>query len=166
MRNSQVTTWAAIALLLMIGAALLLAGTTWATPGSGVTPETIAGGDLPEVVRAKFKDSHGGFERGFDVSRVQLVRFTVAPGGYFGWHQHGGPVIVAIAAGELTFYDADDASCTPQRYPAGSGFFETGEHTHTARNEGDAEVVVYATFMLPAGAPVRIDAADPGVCGF
>lgn len=163
-RNKLMITIAAGVFLVV--AALLVVRPTSATPGSGVTPEVIASGVLPEVVRAKFKDSHGGFGDGFDVSRVQMVRFTVVPGGYFGWHQHGGPVWVNIAAGELTFYSSGDPTCTPSRYSTGEAFFETGQHTHTARNEGAIDVVVYATFMLPEGAALRIDAPDPGVCPF
>jgi quercetin dioxygenase-like cupin family protein len=145
---------------------LLVVRPTSATPGNGVTPVVIASGELQEIVRAKFKDSDGGFGDGFDVSSVQVVKFTVVPGGYFGWHQHGGPVWATIVAGELTFYDSDDPTCTPTVYSAGQTFFETGQHTHTARNNGSVEVVVYGTFMLPEGAAVRVDAPDPGVCPF
>jgi quercetin dioxygenase-like cupin family protein len=163
-RKKMIIPLAAVALTIVLGA-LFLVRPTWATPGWGVTPEPVAAGQMPEVVRAKFKDE-GGFERGFDVSRVEMIKYTVVPGGYFGWHQHGGPVMGAIAAGELTFYDGDDPSCTGTVYSAGSGFFETGDHTHIARNEGTVDVVVYTAYMLPQGAAVRVDMPNPGVCPF
>ena len=42
-----------------------------ATPGSSVTPQVLALGELPEAVRAKFKaDGMGGFENGTDVAQI------------------------------------------------------------------------------------------------
>lgn len=138
-----------------------------ATPGSSVTPQVLALGELPEAVRAKFKaDGMGGFENGTDVAQIVAIRYTVAPGGYFGWHRHGGPVWVVVAEGTLTLYDADDATCTGTDYELGSAFLDPGDHVHNARNEGTADVVVYATFMIPAGGQLRVDAPDPMVCPF
>jgi quercetin dioxygenase-like cupin family protein len=137
-----------------------------ATTGSGVSAEPITLGSLPEPIRVKFKDDTVGFGAGATVAQVTMVKFTVAPGGYFGWHRHGGPAWVVVAAGELTLYDSDDTTCTGHVYRPGSAFLDAGNHTHNARNEGASPVVVYGTFMLPAGGAVRIDADDPKVCAF
>lgn len=138
-----------------------------ATPGFGVTPRPVALGGLPEPVRAKFKAHHAdGFGDGTAVSDLVVVEYTIAPGGYFGWHQHGGPVWVVIKEGTLSLYDGGDPTCTAATYPAGSAFLDAGDHTHNARNEGTVPVVVYGTFMLPDGAALRIDAPNPGVCPF
>ncbi|HET9832352.1 MAG TPA: cupin domain-containing protein [Vicinamibacterales bacterium] len=94
---------------------------------------------------------------------VVAVRFSIEPGGYFGWHRHGGPVWVVVNQGTLTLHDPDEPNCT-KTYGPGSAFFEVGDHVHNALNEGDVDVVVVGTFLLPDGAPPRIDAADPGVC--
>jgi len=159
-----------IALLAGVALALLLtssfvAGTAMATPGNGVTGTPVASGALPEPVRVKFKDE-AGFGEGVEVSSITTIKYTVQPGGYFGWHQHGGPVWAVIASGTLTLYDGGDPSCTGQPYPAGSAFLDSGNHTHNARNETDQIVEVYATFMLPAGGPLRVDMPNPGVCPF
>ena len=41
------------------------------------------------------------------------------PGGHTGWHSHPGPVFVTIQAGTMTFYDADDLTCSPGIYATG-----------------------------------------------
>jgi quercetin dioxygenase-like cupin family protein len=151
--------------VLVCGAALV-PGAATATRSEGVSAEPIAFGSLPEPIRAKLKGDEGGFAEGTDVAQIAVIKFTIAPGGFFGWHTHGGPVWVVIAAGELTLYDSDDTTCTGRVHKPGSAFLDAGNHVHNARNEGVNPVVVYGTFMLPAGGAVRVDANDPGMCTF
>jgi quercetin dioxygenase-like cupin family protein len=139
------------------------AGQARATAGAGVVSEVISVGDLPTGIRAKLK-AHEGFGDGTDVARIAVIKFTVAPDGYFGWHRHGGPVWVVVAQGTLTLYDPGEAGCPRTYYEAGSAFLDAGDHVHNARNEGTEPVVVYGTFMLPAGGLVRVDSPDPGGC--
>jgi quercetin dioxygenase-like cupin family protein len=150
---------------LVVLSLLLLTRTATATPPSNVTGVTIANGALPEGIRAKFLERKGGFSNGTVVKNIVLVRFTVEPGGTFGWHRHGGPVWVIVTSGTLTIYNGDDATCTPHIYGAGSAFLDSGDHTHLGTNETSDPVEIYATFMLPEGGQTRIDAPDPGVCG-
>jgi quercetin dioxygenase-like cupin family protein len=133
-----------------------------ATPGSGVTAQPMAVGGLPESIREKLK-ADSGFESGVTVSDIAVVKFTIAPGGYFGWHRHGGPVWVVVEEGTLTLYDPDVPGCA-RTYGPGSAFLDIGDHVHNARNEGAVSVVVYGTFMLPEGGALRVDAPDPGLC--
>jgi len=135
-----------------------------ATPGSGVTGELIASGTLPEEVPAKFKTETGIVQT--DVSKINVIRYTIAPGGVFGWHQHGGPLWATVVTGNLTIYHGDDPTCTGEVYPAGSVFMDSGNHTHNARNEGTENLVVLVTFMLPEGGAPRIDVPNPGNCSF
>lgn len=158
--------------LLPVGAALALllasnfvTGTASATPAQGVTQTPIGAGALPEAIRVKFKDN-GGFGDGLDISNIAIVRNSVAPGGYFGWHQHGGPSWIVVTQGTLTFYDGDDRTCTGHPVSAGQAYFDAGNHTHNARNETGSTVENYVVRMLPAGAQTRIDMPDPGVCPF
>jgi len=170
-------------------------GTALATPGSGVTSTTIAGGTLPAPIRVKLAERHRhepgkpgapselialslnsattyamdderGFGDGIDVSNISIVKNVIAPGGYFGWHQHSGPSWIVVTQGTLTFYNADDPTCTGHRVEAGNAYLDMGNHTHNARNETDAPVENYVVRMLPAGGAVRIDMPDPGVCPF
>ena len=84
-----------------------------------------------------------------DVSQVRVIKFELAPGGAFPWHQHPGPVWATVTRGTLTYYDA---ACHPHPYAAGSTFLDPGNITHTARNEGSEPVEVIAAFMFPAHA--------------
>ena len=148
----------------LLAAALGSPTPTLAAP-SGVTAQPIAIGVLPTPIRTKFKTARSAGP-GTRVEDLVVVRFTVAPGGSFGWHQHGGPVWVIVEQGTLTLYDGDDASCTGQPQVAGSAFLDSGNHVHNARNEGAEPVVVLATFMLPDGGALRTDVENPGVCPF
>ena len=99
---------------------------------------------------------------------VVTVVFTVQPGGHGGWHTHPGPAFFTVSEGTLTLYDADDASCTPQVFPAGTGSLEadTSSHHHLTRNETSSAVKTVVTFLVPVGAPIRTDLPDPGNCPF
>jgi quercetin dioxygenase-like cupin family protein len=100
-------------------------------------------------------------------SDVYVVNNTVAPGGYSGWHTHPGPSVVLVKAGTATVYEGDDPSCTPVRYPAGTGFIDAGGgHVHMVRNEGKEPLVTVAFQIIPSGDSRRIDAASPGYCPF
>lgn len=169
--HARVPRRTAAALVPLLGCTLVVAmalpSGAAATPGAGVTPRVVAVGGLDAPVRAKLKaHDGGGFDDGTAVEDIVVIEYTVAPGGYFGWHQHGGPVWVVVNSGTLTLYGSEDPTCTGTAHPAGSAFLDAGNHTHNARNEGTAPVVVVATFMLPNGAPMRIDAPNPGVCAF
>jgi hypothetical protein len=142
----------------------LLSTPVSATPPSGLHPEPVASGVLPEKVRAKFKAGEGGFTDGTDLKNIMLYKYTLDPGGTFGWHQHAGPVWAIITSGILSIYDGDDSTCTPHFYGAGSALLDEGTHTHLGVNETDEPVEIYATFMLPEGGEPRLDAEDPGVC--
>ena len=156
----------AIALFALLLTSSLVARPVFATPGVGVSQTPIASGVLPEPVRMKLKDDEGGFGDGLDVSNVAIVKNIVAPGGYFGWHQHGGPSWIVVTVGTLTFYDGDDPTCTGHAVSAGNAFLDTGDHTHNARNEGNVPVENYVVRLLPAGGITRIDMPTPGNCPF
>ena len=143
---------------------LLLAGIASATPSSGVTGVPVASGALTAGVQAKFKEGQEGFGSGTAVASLTMVKYTVEPGGTFGWHRHGGPVWAIVSSGTLTIYSGEDPTCTPHLYGAGSAFLDPGDHTHLGKNETSEPVEVYTTFMLPEGGATRIDAPDPGMC--
>jgi quercetin dioxygenase-like cupin family protein len=100
-----------------------------------------------------------------EISDVRVIRFELAPGGAFPWHQHPGPVWVIVMRGTLTFYSA---ACEAHPYPAGSAFFDPGNLTHTALNEGSEPVEILATFLFPAnaGPAASMPQPDPGTCPF
>jgi quercetin dioxygenase-like cupin family protein len=87
----------------------------------------------------------------------------MAPGGTTGWHRHPGVVMIAVTEGTGTFYGAD---CTSTIYSAEDVFVETGEDSAAVvRNETDSPFVITVTFVVPRGAPFRIDEPNPGCPG-
>jgi len=143
-------------------------------PGNGPS-FTVASGLTNAVLgRANLGVAHvhsnfDGFDvelKALDNTDVSMSSAVIAPGGDSGWHGHPGLVVVLIKKGALTFYEADDPTCTPIVHPAGTVVLETSGHVHIARNEGAENVEYVATQFLPAGEPGRIDAAVPGNCPF
>jgi hypothetical protein len=134
-----------------------------ATPGSGVTAQLLASGNLSEPVRVKIKD---GSKINMDMIQVLTYKITIAPGGYTGWHQHGGPHMIIVASGALTYYEGDDPTCTGVVYSAGSSIMDPGFDTHFVKNEGTVDAVTYVTQLLPVNGIFRIDVPSPGNCGF
>jgi quercetin dioxygenase-like cupin family protein len=89
-----------------------------------------------------------------------------APGGYSGWHSHPGPAVVSVKSGTATFYQASDPSCASNNFPAGTGFVESPNQIHIARNEGSGNLELLITYTLPHGAAQRVDQPNPGNCPF
>jgi quercetin dioxygenase-like cupin family protein len=159
----------------LISASLLIAVSgclLWATTSSGSTSVLLG--------RATYKPEHG------DVLQVQRVlppswsaviqarpaldvavqMITFQPNGQSGWHRHPGPVFISVVSGEMTFYESDDPDCKPVVKHAGEGFLDKGEHAHIARNESGATAINVVTYLVPPGAPLRIDEPSPGNCPF
>ncbi len=135
-----------------------------ATPGSGAVGTILSVGTLPAGVKIHTPDLKISTR---DDVQVVTQTITIAPGGHTGWHSHPGPVFVTIAAGTMTFYDADDPTCSPGTYLTGASFIDRGGgHVHIARNEGTTNLVLFATYLVPVGAPIRTDVASPGTCPF
>jgi Cupin domain len=142
---------------------LAVAATALATSSSGFSTEQLSLGRFGEIqvktddVKLKTKGD----------SDVYVVRNTVLPGGHSGWHYHPGPSLITVVQGTATFYDGDDPTCTPRVFPAGTGVIDDAvdaDHVHLLRNEGTGNLVTVTFQILPAGAPRRIDAPDPGNC--
>ena len=152
---------AARAVVLGFVAVLSIGGIVLATPPSGATPTTLGRGTLEAGDKINTPFLKLSIRQDVDVVTQTI---TIAPNGNFGWHSHPGPVFVTITAGALTFYDSD-GSCTAMVYSAGDSFIDEGHgHVHFAKNEGTTDLVLYATYLVPVGAALRIDAADPGFC--
>jgi hypothetical protein len=91
--------------------------------------------------------------------RVQQVVFTA--GGYSGWHHHPGFVIVAVASGAVTLWQADCSSATyGPGLPNGSSFVETGGSPVQVTSNG---ATAYVTYVVPQVTPgvYRIEDTPP-----
>jgi len=152
------------ALVLGLVGAIASIGIAAATPGSGAVGTILSVGTLPAGIKVHTDDLKLSTR---DDVQVVTQTITIAPGGHTGWHSHPGPVFVTISAGTMTFYDADDPTCTPGTYATGDSFVDQGGgHVHIARNEGAVNLVLYATYLVPVGAPIRTDVPNPGTCPF
>jgi quercetin dioxygenase-like cupin family protein len=156
-----------------------VAGPVRATPASGFVGTTVAAGRFADInvfnhlVPPDFwKAGHGrdvwlSWQRTKGDSDVYVQSNVWQPGGTTGWHTHPGHSLIIVTAGTVTAYEGDDAGCTPHTYTVGMGFVDPGGgHVHAVRNDGDVEARTITVQVIPAGALRRVDAPDPGHCGF
>jgi hypothetical protein len=100
-------------------------------------------------------------------SDVYVQNNVWSPGGSTGWHSHPGNSLIIVTAGTVTDYEGHDPGCKPHVRETGMQFTDPGDdHVHILRNEGTVEARTVAIQLIPANAPRRIEAADPGNCHF
>jgi hypothetical protein len=155
---------------LLLGVAAAIFGTgraVLATPSSGFSSNTATASGVPEIALKTLSAAHQVRISTKGPSDVHITTNVVIPGGTSGWHTHPGPSVVVVKSGTATLYDGDDPTCTPQVYEAGSAFLDRGGgHFHLLRNENSVDLETVAFQVVPAGAVRRIDAPNPGYCGF
>ena len=137
----------------------------WASPAVGVTP-TLIGRATYEPFKVE-TDSLVNFEAKAK-SHVDVVVRThdYDAGGSTGWHTHPGPVLVNVIEGQLTFYEADDPTCTPHVVMEGQGYVDTGRG-HLARNETGLPAKDVSVILAPVNLPFRGELPEPNpYCGF
>jgi quercetin dioxygenase-like cupin family protein len=152
-----------LAMLAVVVTSVVWVRSTKATAGSGVIVQLLGSGNLSEPVNVKIKSDS---KNNMDATQIQLYKVTIPPGAYTGWHQHGGPHMIIVASGALTYYEGNDPTCTGVVYAAGSSILDPGFDTHFVRNEGTVDAVTYVTQLLPAGGTFRVDVPSPGNCNF
>ena len=171
-------TWAML-LAAAIVAAIHYARPVFATPAAGFVGKTLAVARFGEIDVSNhlippdfWKTRNRGdiwlsFQKTKGSSDVYIQDNVWQPGGSTGWHTHPGHSLIIVTAGTVTAYDGDDPKCRPEVYTQGMGFVDPGgDHVHNLRNEGSVEARTIAVQLIPANATRRIDAADPGFCGF
>jgi quercetin dioxygenase-like cupin family protein len=124
----------------------LLPGTANATPSSGVSATVL-------------------FQRTVGDQDYILREITVEPGGSTGWHHHDGTLYGVIRKGTLSHFDS---TCESDGvYKAGQTIVEPSgsDHVHIGQNQGDKPVVMEVLYVIPHGAPLSVDAPNPG-CDF
>jgi len=139
--------------LLILGALVawaLSTVTVLATPGSGVTVNTILAQGIADPIataQAAGRDS-------------VIQDLTIAPGGHTGWHSHPGGTVIIVESGVFSFYDS---TCAQTDVAAGRTVVEPGGGVQLARNNGAADLVltvIYLDITSPDG-PLRTDATAP-----
>ncbi len=147
--------------LIAIVAAIVVAAVSvtvaLATPALGtVTATLFARGTLTTAVDA----NADGIKLRTDHSTDHAVQTIVfGPGATSGWHRHPGVVLVTVQTGALQHYDSD---CTFETVSAGQTFWESGSEATIVRNATAHDTVVYVSYIVPTGAPLRIDMPNPG----
>lgn len=160
-RRGAARSWATVGGALALAALAIAAVVAVLVPSSLTDPSGIAGDVLATYpVDGPLDVRIGGG------SDVQFDKITLAPNASEGWHAHNGYVLVAIASGTATFYDADDPTCTAKRLSAGQGIVEVPHHVHITRNEGPTPLVLWVASMTPHGTSADIDEPRPGNCPF
>lgn len=161
-----------LASVALAGLVTVLVRTATATPPSNIVSGTIlARASFVEPTDIKFKIDSGSEEvvHAPEVQETVIQQIVIGPGGNTGWHSHPGPAVAMIKAGALALYSSEDPTCTPRIYLAGEAFVDHGQgHVHLARNLSSTEnVEVWVTYFdVPPGGSPRLDAANPGNCGF
>jgi len=134
------------AILVAVGSSGGYVATAGATPGIDVESETLSQATV-------------------DGQDYITKEVTIAPGGSTGWHWHPGRVYGVIREGTLTHYAAN---CSVDAvYPAGSPVTEGSgpESVHLGRNLGPDPLVMWISYIEPAGGPLSTDVPNPG-CDF
>jgi quercetin dioxygenase-like cupin family protein len=148
-----------LAAIAAVAALALVSGSASATVPSGTTTEVVA--------RATFTGGYKINVNGIKVKidgpvDVAVVHVTFDPGGTLGWHSHPGATFVMVKTGTVTRVNAD--GCTSGSFTAGQGFFEQPNAVHIALNKTSEPAETYVTFVVPVGAPLRIDEPAPPNC--
>lgn len=159
-----------VAALALLAFAALVA-ITKAEPASGVRATVLARGTYDSFnIRS---DPHGPIAdfRAFSTAPIDIVvrQHDYDPGSTTGWHSHPGPVFITVTRGTLTYYEADDPTCTPHVVSANSAsnaFVDTGGG-HVVRNETGEPAQDISVITAPVGGAFRTNLPAPNPnCGF
>ena len=156
-----------LALGTAVGAVLIVGAMTGrASSPVGVTPTVLARGTF-EPFRVKTAPSSlVDFDAKAKSHLDMIVRqHDYAANGSTGWHAHPGPVFITVVQGTLTFYEADDPTCTPKIVTAGQGYVDDGRG-HIGRNETNEPAKDISVIIAPVNLPFRTELAPPGNCSF
>jgi len=137
--------------------------TAQATPPWGVS-FTILGRGTYDAFTVHRQDP------GFDVelrseqpADVVSQTVTFEPGGFSGWHTHGGPVFISVIEGEVRSFDGSLERCPYGDLSAGQGLVEAHDSSfrHMVKNYGTVQAQLLVTYLIPVGDMPRIDTPDP-----
>jgi len=139
----------------------------WASPAVGVTPVVIARATYEPFKVKTEPDSLVDVEVKNKTHVDMVVRtHDYAVASSTGWHTHPGPVFINVVQGQVTFYEADDPTCTPHVVSQGQGYVDAGRG-HIGRNESGQPAKDVTVIFAPVNLPFRgeLPAPNPN-CGF
>ena len=98
------------------------------------------------VAKIKFESVLAGFLTELnDKYKLRVTELTLDSGGYVGEHNHVGPGIRLVTAGQMTYILPDKTVI----YGPGEFFFESGDVNHTVYNKTDMPMVHLLFEILP-----------------
>jgi quercetin dioxygenase-like cupin family protein len=109
-----------------------------ATPGRVDTKGLTARIRFEEVISGPLADVNGKY-------KLRVTELILDPEGHIGEHNHLGPGIRQVTAGEMTYVLPDRTVV----YKPGDFFFESGDVNHTVYNKSDAPMVHMLFEILP-----------------
>ncbi|MFG6446042.1 cupin domain-containing protein [Microbacterium sp. P06] len=127
-------------------ASLAAEPSTSATTEAPVRAVDVAEGDQPEPVDVRV-------DGGADGVGVTFREITIEPGAGTGEHCHYGQLIAVVEEGVLTHY-SDTHPGGVHVYETGDSIIEGAGYPHQGRNEGDEDVVLWVTYVVPEGKPL------------
>jgi quercetin dioxygenase-like cupin family protein len=148
-----------LAAIVTVVALAIITGSASATAPSGTTTELVARATLTGGYKAHVDGIKVKIKGPVDVA---VVHVTFQPGGTLGWHSHPGATFVMVKSGTVTRVNAD--GCISKSFSAGQGFFEEPNDVHVALNKSSEPAETYVTFVVPVGAPLRVDEPAPPNC--
>ena len=125
------------ALLAQTGRAV--AQVTGTSPARVDTKGLTAKIKFEQVISGPFADLNGKF-------KLRVTELVLEPAGYVGEHNHVGPGIRQVTAGDMTYVLPDRTVV----YKPGDFFFESGDINHTVFNKTDSPMVHLLFEILPA----------------
>jgi quercetin dioxygenase-like cupin family protein len=125
------------ALLVQPGKAIAQA--TGISPARVDTKGLTAKIKFEQVISGPLPDLNGKF-------KLRVTELILEPGGYVGEHNHVGPGIRQVTAGDMTYVLPDRTIV----YKPGDFFFESGDINHTVFNKTDSPMVHLLFEILPA----------------
>jgi hypothetical protein len=143
-----------IAVVVVVAAVAITAAL--ATPPRGLIATLFARGTLTTPVRA---DADGIVLRTDHTTDHAVQEIVQVPGGSSGWHRHPGVVLFTVKSGTVATYDSH---CRRETLTAGQSDWQSGTEVDLVRNETAHDAVLYVTYIIPTGAPLRIDTPNPG----
>ena len=133
-----------------------------ATEPSGLQSEPVARGAAGQLA---IEGGGGQFSINTKVpTDVAVVRVTLAPGGYTGWHGHPGPGAVVVKSGTVTLRGEHQGQCHDVQYGPGKSFAHFQE-PHNVVNPGPDPAELYVVYFVPEGTTAMVnDEPAPAAC--
>ena len=147
---------AALAMSACSSAADTSSATESATPSATATESHVETHAPVEAVDLAAGEQDAPVEvsvSGDDGVGVTFREITLEPGATTGVHCHYGQLVAVVAEGSLTHY-ADIYPSGVHVYETGDSIIEGAGYRHEGRNEGDENVVLWVTYIIPEGKPL------------